>query len=85
MDRICRMGPLGHVEKKVWKTLMSIASAGTREKRSDRTLICTARFFCLNQGGQDAQDDSPSPPKTIGTRVAITIKVLTDLFSLLLR
>ena len=40
-----------------------------------------ARFCCLKQDGQDAQDDSPSPPKTIGTRRSIDIKVLTDLFS----
>ena len=56
--------------------------------RSDRTLMCPARFFCLKQDGQDGQDlqdDSPSLPKTIGTRVAITIKVLTDLFSVLRR
>ena len=55
--------------------------------RSDRTLMRRARFCCLNQDGQDGQDkqdDSPSPPKTIGSRVSIGIKVLTDLFSVLL-
>ena len=51
-----------------------------------------AFFCCLKQDGQDVQDEqddstSPrgcrAPPKTIGARVAIAIKVLTDLFCLL--
>ena len=63
---------------------MSIDAAGTTMQRSDRTLMCPARFCCLKQDGQDAQDEqddstSPrgclAPPKTIGARVAIAIKV----------
>ena len=42
---------------KVWKTFMSIETAGTTMLRSDRTLICATRFCCLNQDGQDAQDE----------------------------
>ena len=61
--------------------------------REDLNVSCV-RFFCLKQDVQDVQDeqdDSTSlrgclaPPKTIGARVAIAIKVLTDLFCLLLR
>ena len=54
--------------------------------REDLNVSC-ALFCCLKQDGQDEQDDSTSPrgcraqPKTIGARVAIAIKVLTDLFS----
>ena len=53
-------------------------------------MSCARFFCCLKQDGQDAQDEqddstSPrgcrAPPKTIGARVAIAIKVLTDLFS----
>ena len=65
---------------------MSIETAGTRGQGPADLNRPRARFCCLKQDGQecqDLQDDSPSPPKTIGTRVAVTIKVLTDLFCLL--
>ena len=63
----------------------SISKNYDAKVREDLNVLC-ARFCCLKQDGQDGQDeqdDSPSPPKTIGTRVAITIKVLTDLLCLL--
>ena len=70
---------------KVWKTLMSIDISRLQDDKVREDLNRPrARFCCLNQDvqdEQDEQDDSPSPPKTIGTRVAIAIKVLTDLFS----
>ena len=57
MDRICRMGAARECGEKVWKTLMSIDISRNKMTRSERTLICTARFCCLNQDVQDVQDE----------------------------
>ena len=45
--RMARMGAAWTYGPKVWKTLMSIETAGDKRLRSDRTLICAVRVFVV--------------------------------------
>ena len=67
------MGAAWACGEKVWKTLMSIESAGTTMLRSDRTLMCSARFFCLKQDGQDVQDLQDGAAREYGPKVWKTL------------